>query len=124
MRISDWSSDVCSSDLAGRAGAVQAAAPPVLALPCRVAAQRAAGPDIRAGSVRPHVPVPLRADPVRRGVHPRTFAAPVGGEARMTVAMFDPSLFPGRYAYSLCAALAGEGAAAALLGRPLRAPAP
>src|SRR3546814_3359356 len=70
MRISDWSSDVCSSDL---------------------------------------------------GVHPRTFAAPVGGEARMKVAMCDPSLFTGRYDDSLCAAMAGEGAEVALLGRPMRA---
>ncbi|MEC3949305.1 glycosyltransferase family 4 protein [Sphingobium sp. HWE2-09] len=38
----------------------------------------------------------------------------------MKVAMLDPSLFTGRYDDSLCAALAGEGAAVTLLGRPMR----
>src|SRR3546814_12896995 len=35
--------------------------------------------------------------------------------------MCDPSLFTGRYDDSLCAAMAGEGAEVALLGRPMRA---
>jgi glycosyltransferase involved in cell wall biosynthesis len=39
----------------------------------------------------------------------------------MKVAMLDPSLFTGRYDDSLCAALAGQGAAVSLLGRPMRA---
>lgn len=39
----------------------------------------------------------------------------------MKVAMCDPSLFTGRYDDSLCAAMAGEGAEVALLGRPMRA---
>lgn len=37
------------------------------------------------------------------------------------IAMLDPSLFTGRYDDSLCAALAGQGAAVTLLGRPMRA---
>ncbi|MBB3980850.1 glycosyltransferase involved in cell wall biosynthesis [Sphingobium fontiphilum] len=39
----------------------------------------------------------------------------------MKVAMVDPSLFTGRYDDSLCAALAAQGAAVTLLGRPMRA---
>ncbi|GLV21365.1 hypothetical protein TomMM35A_12220 [Sphingobium sp. TomMM35A] len=38
----------------------------------------------------------------------------------MKVAMIDPSLFTGRYDDNLCAALAGQGADVALLGRPMR----
>lgn len=37
------------------------------------------------------------------------------------IAMLDPSLFTGRYDDSLCAALAEQGAAVTLLGRPMRA---
>ncbi|RVT41011.1 glycosyltransferase [Sphingobium algorifonticola] len=39
----------------------------------------------------------------------------------MRVAMIDPSLFTGRYDDSLCAAIAAQGHAVTLLGRPLRA---
>ena len=38
----------------------------------------------------------------------------------MNIAMLDPSLFTGRYDDSLCAALAGEGHAVTLMGRPMR----
>lgn len=38
----------------------------------------------------------------------------------MKIAMLDPSLFTGRYDDSLCTALAGEGHAVTLMGRPMR----